>query len=67
MREVVKGGNIYDAAKFCVENKLNMIVSGGTSTGKTITARKVLSYVPACERIITIEEAAELLPKQPNV
>ena len=41
-------------------------VSGGTSTGKTVAARKILSHVPAEERIVTIEEAAELLPTQPN-
>ena len=66
LREVVAAGEIYDAIRFCVENKLNMIVSGGTSTGKTVAARKILSYVPGEERIVTIEEAAELLPAQPN-
>ncbi len=54
------------ALRFCVENKLNMIVSGGTSTGKTVAARKILSLIPPEERIITIEEAAELRPEQPN-
>ncbi|MEL7416894.1 MAG: CpaF/VirB11 family protein, partial [Pseudomonadota bacterium] len=53
--------------RFCVAHKLNMIVSGGTSTGKTVAARKILSFVPPEERIITIEEAAELIPAQPNV
>jgi len=66
LRDVVAAGNIDDAIRFCVENKLNMIVSGGTSTGKTVAARKILSYVPDDERIVTIEEAAELLPAQPN-
>ncbi|NSY39398.1 ATPase, T2SS/T4P/T4SS family [Leisingera sp. ANG59] len=66
LREVVAAGDIYAAIRFCVENKLNMIVSGGTSTGKTVAARKILSYVPDEERIVTIEEAAELLPAQPN-
>ena len=66
LREVVAAGDIYEAIKFCVENKLNMIVSGGTSTGKTVAARKILSYVGEEERIVTIEEAAELLPAQPN-
>jgi len=66
LREVVAAGDIYEAIRFCVENKLNMIVSGGTSTGKTVAARKILSYVPDDERIVTIEEAAELLPAQPN-
>lgn len=67
LRKVVKSGDIYAAVKFCVENKLNMVVSGGTSTGKTVAARKILSYVGEEERIVTIEEAAELLPAQPNV
>jgi len=66
LREVVASGVITDAIRFCVKNKLNMIVSGGTSTGKTVAARKILSYVSAEERIVTIEEAAELLPTQPN-
>lgn len=66
LREVVAAGDIYDAIRFCVEHKLNMIVSGGTSTGKTVAARKILSYVGEEERIVTIEEAAELLPTQPN-
>jgi len=67
LRKVVKSGDIYAAIKFCVENKMNMVVSGGTSTGKTVAARKILSYVGEDERIVTIEEAAELLPNQPNV
>lgn len=66
LRDVVKSGDIDAAVQFCVQNKLNMIVSGGTSTGKTVTARKILACVPNNERIITIEEAAELLPPQPN-
>ena len=66
LRDVVASGAITDAIRFCVENKLNMIVSGGTSTGKTVAARKILSYVADEERIVTIEEAAELLPTQPN-
>ncbi|MEP6241460.1 ATPase, T2SS/T4P/T4SS family, partial [Erythrobacter sp.] len=66
LRDVVASGDIDAALRFCVENKLNMIVSGGTSTGKTVAARKILSHVPAEERIVTIEEAAELLPTQPN-
>ena len=66
LREVVASGAISDAVRFCIENKLNLIVSGGTSTGKTMAARKILSHVDDAERIVTIEEAAELLPAQPN-
>ena len=66
LRDVVASGDIDAALRFCVENKLNMIVSGGTSTGKTVAARKILSLISPVERIITIEEAAELRPEQPN-
>jgi len=66
LRQVVAGGDIEAAIAFCVHHKLNMIVSGGTSTGKTVTARKILSFVPEAERLITIEDAAELRPTQPN-
>lgn len=66
LREVVASGDIAAALRFCVEHRLNTIIAGGTSTGKTIAARKILSYVPPEERIVTIEEAAELLPEQPN-
>ena len=41
LRAVVASGVIDDALAFCVENRLNMIVSGGTSTGKTVAARKI--------------------------
>ena len=67
LRGVVRGGDIDEAVRFCVVHKLNMIVSGGSSTGKTVATRKILSFVPPEERIVTIEEAAELLPEQPNV
>lgn len=66
LRAVAKSGDIDACAAFCVEHKLNMVVSGGTSTGKTVAARKILALVPPEERIITIEEAAELVPHQPN-
>ncbi|MEM5469770.1 MAG: ATPase, T2SS/T4P/T4SS family [Paracoccaceae bacterium] len=49
-----------------VENRLNILVSGGTSTGKTTFARHLLTHVPNSERLITIEDALELFPHQPN-
>lgn len=67
LREIVAAGDVTAACRFCVTHRLNMIVSGGTSTGKTVLARKLLSYVDPSERMVTIEEAAELLPPQPNV
>ena len=49
-----------------VSERLNVIVSGGTSTGKTELGRKLLEMVAADERIVTIEDSLELLPGQPN-
>ncbi len=57
-------------AKFieaCVKGKLNIIVSGGTGTGKTTTLNVLSSFIPNDERIITIEDAAELQLNQEHV
>lgn len=51
----------------CVKGKLNIIVSGGTGSGKTTLLNVLSSYIPADERIITIEDAAELQLKQEHV
>ncbi|TQM90143.1 ATPase, T2SS/T4P/T4SS family [Roseinatronobacter monicus] len=66
LKGLVASGDLDAAARFCIAHKLNLIVAGGTSTGKTVLARKLISFVPEHERIITIEEAAELIPTQPN-
>lgn len=52
--------------KHLIEQRLNILVSGGTSTGKTTFARHLLSHIGADERMITIEDAFELFPPQPN-
>ncbi len=53
--------------KACVEGKLNVLISGGTGTGKTTLLNALSAFVPADERIITIEDAAELQLQQPHV
>ena len=51
--------------KACIKAKINMVVSGGTSTGKTTIVSVLSSFIPQEERIITIENVAELeLPKR---
>lgn len=53
--------------KACVEGRLNVVVSGGTGSGKTTTLNVLSSFVPKDERIVTIEDAAELQLSQPHV
>jgi pilus assembly protein CpaF len=58
---------VADFLKICVEGRLNVIASGGTGTGKTTTLNVLSSFIPDDERIITIEDAAELQLRQSHV
>jgi pilus assembly protein CpaF len=51
----------------CVRGKLNLLISGGTGTGKTTLLNAVSQYVPSSERIVTVEDAAELRLQQRHV
>ncbi len=53
--------------KICVENGLNIVISGGTGSGKTTLLNMLSSFIPANERIITVEDAAELQLQQEHV
>lgn len=53
--------------KACVESRLNIVISGGTGSGKTTLLNILSSFIPADERIVTIENAAELQLRQEHV
>ena len=64
------GSMTADFAQFlqaCVAAKLNIIVSGGTGSGKTTMLNVLSSFIPADDRVLTIEDAAELQLQQPHV
>jgi pilus assembly protein CpaF len=50
-----------------VKAKVNLLIAGGTGTGKTTLLNIMSAYIPATERVITIEDAAELQLQQPHV
>lgn len=56
-----------DFIEACVKSRLNIVVSGGTGSGKTTTLNVLSSFIPHTERIVTIEDAAELQLLQPHV
>jgi pilus assembly protein CpaF len=58
---------MVDFLHACVEAGLNILVSGGTGSGKTTLLNNLSSFIPEDERIVTIEDAAELRLRQPHV
>jgi type IV secretion system protein VirB11 len=64
--KLAEAGQVVDAMRLSVEERMNILISGGTSTGKTTFARSLLSMVDPAERILTIEDAYELFPLQEN-
>jgi septum site-determining protein MinD len=58
---------IADFLRCCVEAKLNIVVSGGTGSGKTTLLNVLSNFIPASERIITVEDSAELQLGQDHV
>ncbi|GAB4579671.1 MAG: CpaF family protein [Anaerolineales bacterium] len=71
VEQLIEFGSITSEAihfmKACVEARLNIVVSGGTGSGKTTLLNILSSFIPADERILTIENAAELQLRQEHV
>lgn len=69
--ELISFGTLNDPVatflRACVEGRANILVSGGTGAGKTTTLNVLSSFIPQDERIITIEDAAELRLQQPHI
>jgi pilus assembly protein CpaF len=58
---------VVELLEACVRGRMNILVSGGTGAGKTTTLNVLSSFLPDDERIITIEDSAELRLQQPHV
>ncbi|MBE2271509.1 MAG: CpaF family protein, partial [Anaerolinea sp.] len=71
IEDLIKFGSLTpDVAEFlkaCVNSRLNIVVSGGTGSGKTTLLNVLSAYIPDDERIVTIEDSAELQLKQRHV
>ena len=71
LEQLIQYGTITPEAlqflKACVESRLNLLISGGTGSGKTTFLNILSQFIPADERIVTIENAAELQLRQEHV
>ncbi len=71
MENLMELGSISDPmARFlngCIRARLNMLITGGTGSGKTTLLNILSRYIPETERVVTIEDSAELQLQQPHV
>jgi pilus assembly protein CpaF len=59
--------DIADMLQMCITSRLNVLISGGTGAGKTTLLNALSAFIPEDERIVTIEDSAELQLQQPHV
>ena len=67
IEKMASDGLVNQLFKLAIEKRLNILVSGGTSSGKTTVARALLAMSHEDERLVTIEDAVELRPEHDNV
>ena len=67
MRNRTVNASMLQLLEGCVGARLNMLISGGTGSGKTTLLNVLSASIPASERIVTIEDSAELQLRQPHV
>jgi pilus assembly protein CpaF len=71
MDDLVRAGTITEEIveflKACVRLKLNILISGGTGTGKTTFLNALSAFIPETERILTIEDPVEIKMQQPHI
>src|SRR5579864_1999691 len=58
---------MLDFLSACVKSRISMIISGGTGSGKTTLLNALSRYIPSSERLVTVEDTAELELQQPHV
>jgi pilus assembly protein CpaF len=71
MKDLIESNSVpeqtAEVLSACVEARLNILISGGTGAGKTTLLNCLSSYIPERERVVTIEDSAELKLQQPHV
>ncbi len=71
MQDLLQKGSanepMVDFLRACIQGRLNVVISGGTGSGKTTFLNILSNFIPETDRIITIEDAAELSLNQPHV
>ena len=71
VQDLVNFGTLnHDMANFiraCVRSRISMVVSGGTGSGKTTTLNVLSNFIPDTERVVTVEDTAELQLRQRNL
>lgn len=66
IRDLANNGNLEELLRTAVDGRMNILISGGTSSGKTTIARALLAMSHQDERLVTIEDAVELRPEHKN-